>query len=337
MKHIRIPLLLFAAVVLAGCGPTSSDAVPDQAANAPGLVESPSREDGVSGTGVVSIDDPDNGVGSDGPALLSLNITDAAVDDAASVVIQFNEVHFLGQGATTNVEFVLDPPKSIDLLSLQGIRSDSLLENQTVPVGTYGEIRLIIDQTGSFIELASGTHDLKVPSGEQSGAKIPGPFTLESDQTLNFTVDFDLRKSVVRAGPNYILKPVLRIVRDDEVGHIAGTLAQSLLTDVGCPDADPNTGNAVYVFDGAGVTPDDIDGDAVEPVTTSLIKLDVQSGDYLYEIGFLPAGDYTVGFTCHADDEIVDAQEGSVDNDLQFIGVRDVAVAAGQIATADLQ
>ena len=50
--------------------------------------------------------------------------------------------------------------------------------------------------------------------------------------TNDFTIDFDLRKSVVHPpgqGETYLLKPVLRLVNNLEVGTIDGTVAAALL------------------------------------------------------------------------------------------------------------
>ena len=70
----------------------------------------------------------------------------------------------------------------------------------------------------------------------------------------NFTIDFDLRKSVIAPpgqAPNYLLKPVLRMVDNLQVGAIAGTVDAALVT----ADCSPQ----VYIFTGAGVVPDDLD------------------------------------------------------------------------------
>ena len=78
----------------------------------------------------------------------------------------------------------------------------------------------------------------------------------------------------------------------------------------------------MYVFEGS-VSPDDIDNDGVEPVTTALVSYNANSTSYEYEVGFLMAGDYTVAFTCNTDAEDVD-----VDDDLKFTIGRSAPVTA---------
>ena len=230
------------------------------------------------------------------------------------------------------------------------MKSETLLLDEPLAAGEYKSIRLIVDavegERDSYIVLdaGGGEHELQVPSGSTSGFKLDGSFTVVAGQSVNFTIDFDVRKSIVRTGTpknpdtvKYLLKPVLRIVQNDSAGHITGKVAPALLDDASCSDTDPATFNSVYVFSGAGVTPDDIDGDGGDPLTPSLVTLDTESGDYRYEVGFLPEGEYTIAFTCNVDAEITDVENGHVDNDLKFTGIQDVQVTAGQTAEADFQ
>ena len=92
------------------------------------------------------------------------------------------------------------------------------------------------------------------------------------------------------------MKPVLRLVRDSEVGAITGKVDPTLFAAADCR-------RMVYAFsDGASTAgstvPDDYDGAGVEPV--QMVKADASTGDY--RISFLPAGNYTVAFTCGEDD-----------------------------------
>ena len=320
MKYIRIITLLALVFALGACAPGSETGLPDQAANNGPMPE------GVSGTGLVSI-----------------NLTDAPIDDAAEVVVQFSAIDITSNDPDLNKNIVFAAPKSIDLLTLQGSNVQPLLIDEPLPAGEYSGFRLIVDdvegERDSYIVLdaGGGEFELTVPSGSESGLKSNEAFTVVDGLRVNFTVDFDVRKSIVRTGNprnprtvKYLLKPQLRVVQDNTVGNITGKVAPDLLNNPICSDAITDTFNAVYVFSGSGVTPDDIDGDAVEPVSTSLVTLDDQTGDFRYEVGFLPAGDYTVSFTCNADAEIVDAEEGEIDNDLKFLGTRTTSVVAGQ-------
>lgn len=270
-----------------------------------------------------------------GSGSVSLKITDAPIDGANKVVVEFIGVEFRSSSSDTKVNFDFSP-MSIDLLALQGITTSTLLDGATLPVGDYDEIRLKINadddgELDSYIELSDGSqHELKIPSGTSSGLKIKGDLTIADNSTGNFTIDFDVRRSIVVAGNSgkYLLKPVLRLTEDKETGNISGLVDAVLLNAVTCSDSDPVTGNAVYVFEG-DVVPDDIDSSSnldVEPVVTVLLD-----DTFRYTAGFLNAGEYTVAFTCNADDENIDE-----DNDLQFSGTQLLSVVAGETTTADL-
>ncbi len=287
---------------------------------------------------------------SGGTGTMSLKLTDAPIDGASSVVVQFSEVQIRGADSTQNLNFTFDPPKSIDLLTLQGTATEDLIVDKVVPAGVYDEIRLIIDSelgtVNTYIVLTEGGDqiDMTVPSGSQSGLKVKGPLIVTANATTSFTIDFDVRKSIVKSGNvnstngvKYHLKPVLRIVDNSEVGIISGTIADTLLTQAaGCSDNDVLTGNAVYVYEGLGVTADDIDLDetTVEPIVTVLVEYDSVSNIYSYEAAFLTAGDYTVSLTCNADKEDIEVNET---DELAFKGTQDAPVLAGETKTVNFQ
>ena len=278
--------------------------------------------------------------GTGGTGLFTLNITDAPIDSANKVVIEFIGAELRGDDLDEPLRFDF-APRAIDLLALQGVATATLVGEAVVPAGTYRELRLKINvdddrDLESFIELSDGSrHELIVPSGAQSGLKIKRDLVIPEGGNGVFTVDIDVRRSIVVAGRigtpgvKFHLKPVLRLVDNRDSGDIAGRIDITLLSAPTCSDADPLSDNAVYVFAGADVVPDDIDnGDAtnVEPLATSLVD---DSGRYA--VGFLEAGAYTVAFTCNAGDEDVDR-----DDDLQFAGIRNVNVIEGLVVSADL-
>ena len=260
---------------------------------------------------------------------LTLRITDSPVTSAKRVVVQFTglEIQQAGEGQPEVFDFA---PRQIDLLALDGGGSEILLSDEMLPAGEYESIRLKVNagRTGSdsFIELDDGSvHPLFIPSGNQTGLKLIRGFTIGAGSTHNFTIDFDLRKSVIHPpglGEPYLLKPVLRLVNNLEVGTISGTVATSLVVE-GCAPA-------VYLFTGSGVVPDDV-GSATPPLATTAVSLDNATGVYRFKLAFVPAGSYTVAFTCAADDDAAD-----VDDTLVFAPAVNATVAAGQTTTVEL-
>lgn len=267
--------------------------------------------------GGCSDDDPKTG-------LLSLGVTDAPVDSAQAVVVEFTGVSVKPAGGEAIVH-EYDEPRSIDLLALSGHDSELLLENVEVPAGHYEWVRLAVNAaedgvTDSYIDLDDGSrHELEIPSGAESGLKLNRGFDVPAGGAAAFTIDFDLRSSVhepMDADDSYKLRPTLRIVDNSRVGAIGGTVAATLVP--------PGCVPAVYVFDGSGVTPDDVDGTAPDPLTTARVTLDAASGAYEYTVGFLSEGPYTVAFTCDAG-----ADDPATNDTLAFSAAQSATVQAG--------
>jgi len=261
---------------------------------------------------------------------LNLAITDSPVTSAKRVVVEFTglEIKQVGESDPEVFDFA---PRQIDLLALDGGGSEILLSDEMLPAGEYESIRLKVNAgrngSDSFIELDDGTvHPLFIPSGNQTGLKLIRGFTIGAGSTHNFTIDFDLRKSVVHPpglGEPYLLKPVLRLVNNLEVGAIQGTVETALVVD-GCAPA-------AYLFTGSSVVPDDV-ASATPPLATTAVNLDDATGNYVFKLAFVPAGPYTVAFTCSADDDAAD-----VDDTIVFAAPVNATVTAGQTTTVEFK
>ena len=134
----------------------------------------------------------------------------------------------------------------------------------------------------------------------------------------------NLGKSVIHPpglGEPYLLKPVLRLVNNLEVGTLDGTVAPGLIVE-GCVPA-------VYLYTGADVVPDDI-GSATPPLATTAVNLDNTTGAYRFRLGFVPTGTHTVAFTCGADDDGAESDDAIV-----FSAPQNVDILAGQTTTVE--
>ena len=261
-----------------------------------------------------------------GDGSLSLAITDAPVDGALNVLVEFTGVelkpvdgpwqyyNLSGESqrcvdwpATSEAEATI---RCIDLLVLNGGASELILDGVTVPAGDYNAIRLSVNaergvMDSIFVASDGGAHSLYIPSGSQSGLKLNSAFTIGASVRSDFVIDFDLRKSVnnPQGFDDYRLKPSLKLIENSRSGAIFGTVNQELIFDESCGNGDNfDMGNSVYIFSG-DVIPVDISGADTDPYTTAMVTLDAE-GDYSYRAAFLPEGTYTVAFTCQglADD-----------------------------------
>lgn len=228
---------------------------------------------------------------------LKLAITDAPVDEADAVYAALTGIEVKPADGPSFMLEEFDPPMVIDLMELQDGISQQLAD-ATVPAGQYNWIRLAVslDEDGvideeemdstSYIVIDGVPYALWVPSGNQSGLKLNRGFIVPQGGVADFTIDFDLRKSVhlpMNGDLRYVLRPTLRIVDNTIVGSIYGNVDPNLLA------ADVST-CSVYAYEGADVTPDDV-GSPTEPLTSAGVKLDlVESGQYGYRVAFLMPG-----------------------------------------------
>lgn len=141
--------------------------------------------------------------------------------------IQKVEIHSDATGWIT----LSTPNKTVNLLSLTGGVAETLAAGAMIPVGHYEQMRLMLG-AGNTVVLQDGTSGaLTVPSGIQSGVKIPGDFTVAAGTTADVFIDFDGAHSiqVVMAGASqkFILRPTIRAIDKTVTGSISGILTAS--------------------------------------------------------------------------------------------------------------
>ncbi len=239
-----------------------------------------------------------------GSGTLVLSITDSPIDgdDVTGVFITIDEiqVHTPDSGWMTVEGF--EGPETFNLLDLTRGES-SLLGTLELEAGKYTQIRFMLDapesgmpkpvNPGCYVEFTDGTTEpLFIPSGAQSGFKGVGNFTVPVNGTVEITADFDVRKSVHKTGsanPRYILRPVIRLVVDNQAGAIRGNVSN-------IPE---NTDIVVYAYaDGTYK-----DEEANDPADTSTNRFpNAVSSDKVdelgvYHIAYLAAGKYDLVVT----------------------------------------
>lgn len=256
-------------------------------------------------------DDPD------ATGLLSIALTDAAVDDVEEVWVEFSGVTLKPQSGAPLV-FDFDTPKSFNLLELQNGITAELLPVTRVPAGPYNWIRLAVNADfdnvfDSYALLTDGSQvELRVPSGSESGLQLVSGLTVTQDQSTNIVIDWDLRKALSEpAGqPGLHLRPALRVTDMAAFGTLQGSVDVALLEDASCTnDLVAGTGSAVYIYEGEVAAPEDIDGSASDPLVTATVSLG--DGDvYGYEVNYLSEGEYTVALTCEASDDDPETDDG---------------------------
>lgn len=172
---------------------------------------------------------------------LSVSLQDSATEyRAVYITINQVQVHLEGE----KWEDVMAPEKAgktYNLLSLvNGVREE--LGIVDLPEGSYTQMRLIIGpRPDDGINVLSekhpfanyvitkddlAYHELKVPSGPQTGIKIVHGFTISEFETTELVLDFDAGKSVVRAGKSglWLLKPTIKVFELPEYAIVRGVV-----------------------------------------------------------------------------------------------------------------
>lgn len=277
---------------------------------------------------------------SDSTGTMSLGLTDAPVTDLSQANLNITSVEVKpseGQSVTVQIE-TEDGENALDinLLDFQGGKVAQLFEGQEFPAGEYEWIRLHLGEDPYVVEASDPNQTpifLFLPSGRQTGLKLTGGFVIPAGGSADFTIDFDVKKSIINAGgeapagsDKYILKPAHRLVDNTEVGSIVGEVdyvsIQQDETLVAC-----DYEGSVYVYEGdvpaEGLT--DLNSENLETEDGPLVVVPVTNEDnaslYSFKAAFLPAGDYTIAYSCQADDN-------EIEETLEFLGVQSVTVEA---------
>lgn len=113
---------------------------------------------------------------------------------------------------------------TVDLLTLTGGETE-LLADTEIPAGNLNQMRLVLGENNRIV-VDGVSYTLTTPSAQKSGLKMQVDRELVTDIEYKFILDFDVDKSIVKAGNsgNYNLHPVLRLSAEAESGSISGTV-----------------------------------------------------------------------------------------------------------------
>jgi len=163
------------------------------------------------------------GTGRMGTIRASITDAPACGFDEVNITVDRVRVHQSSSAADTDSgwqEVVVSPAKRINLLNLtNGVLEE--LGQQSVPVGKYTQLRLVLvenDSThpmaNSVIPTGGSETALTTPSAQQSGLKINVDIDVAEGKEADFAIDFDACKSVVKRGNSgqYSLKPVMTAI-----------------------------------------------------------------------------------------------------------------------------
>jgi len=252
-----------------------------------------------------------------GHGKVTFYLTDAPLDatNVEGVYITVNKVEVNGPKGWVDIGF--SGPQKINLLDYQNGLSTQL-STINLDTGRYTEIRMILNAAekgkekaneGCYIKFKDGQSvGMFVPSGAQSGYKLKGEFEVKSGSPLSITLDFDVRKSVHRAGNNgkYMLKPVIRFVVNNNTGTIKGTYADHSIYDRAI----------VFAYKQGTFTPDEEVETDERARFSNAVNNGIVDENGNFTIPFLPAGNYDLYLAVFLEDGFylgrIDSREGIV-------------------------
>ena len=186
-KIILASLFLLTIVFIAGCGPTT-------------------------GTGQLVLQITDQ------PSQLNI--------EKALITISEVQVHLAGEdeevmeesGNETNETMmeesqagwftVVEEEQTFDLIQIKDVTE--FLGTADLQTGKYTQIRLNVDK--ALVTIDGIEYDLTTPS---SKIKLTKSFTIEDNQTITLTLDFDAQESIHSAGKDkYILRPTIKVIQE---------------------------------------------------------------------------------------------------------------------------
>ncbi len=143
---------------------------------------------------------------------LELFLKDFPLGDrqVASVWVEILSIKAHGEATGWTTVFANPKGAEFDLLELS-TEPAHLSTTQLAP-DLYTQIRLVLGSANRVTLTGSGDFPLVVPSGEQTGIKIVGEFSIKEGADTTLVLDFDAQQSVKLTGRGkYHLKPVIRI------------------------------------------------------------------------------------------------------------------------------
>ena len=260
------------------------------------------------------------------PALLTLGFSDSIPEDLKEVVIEVDSITFQRTGAEdvvvetftipeqniTNAEFF-----SIDLLKYPGFAQLKVITDFQISAATYSAvvIKIIANGINSSYVLEADDTEKAITIGNGSGNLSLDGMSLFSGKQA-FTVEFSLAQALqLQLDGRYLLATDgVRIENNTTAARRSGSIEKSLFnTETICAEkSDPEVGNRVYLYEGNAFSTNDLLADvftsdsnpvppdiAVAPFAVASLSKVASTGNWVYAFGYVPAGDYTMAFSCN--------------------------------------
>jgi len=292
----------------------------------------------------VRCDDDDDTTDIETTGAVSMEITDAPIDDpnVQSVFVTVAEVKIDGETFDG-----FSGKQTIDILAYQNGQTEALGLGEA-EVGTYNEISLVLDyesdangaSPGCYVLTADNTKHSLAANGmtEQEITIQSNDFEVQETNQTNLVVDFDLRKAIQynEGGDesDYVfvaesdLETSLRFVEKEEAGMVAGNCSD---------DVSESDVIVAYAYaEGSYNESTETSGKVLFQNAVTSAKVNAQGN---YTLAFLEEGDYEIVFAGYEDND----QDGQLElkgmlelNSILGINLNQVTVDANAQVSLDV-
>ncbi|GIU39894.1 hypothetical protein TUM3794_16400 [Shewanella colwelliana] len=250
--------------------------------------------------------------------LVNIAISDSPMSQVSKVELVLDKLIMTDEHGTVHQHDMAQ--HRFNLLDFQGMQSHNVISNLELPAGHYHDVHFSLingDQSeGCAIENGQGRQPLIVEDNH-----LPlHDFRLSEHENLFLTMEIGLYQSMHFSDNQYHLNhDGIYSVDKREMGHLIGEMDPQWIADCETAHADkvPLGGqfyHMAYLYQNslanltqmADMSPARNDG-KFSPVTVAPLHQDM-NGDWSFAMGYLPAGDYRVAYTClgHLDDPATD-------------------------------
>ena len=188
----------------------------------------------------ISCDKSSTGNTDEGQLIVKFTDDPFPIEQVNQVDLKISKIELRSKDETEENPFLIifEQDTIISFIDLRnGITAD--LPETDIPVGTYDLVRVYVDSAS--IGLMDGSlHQLKVPSGAQTGIKIfiKPEIQVQGGLTSELLLDFDISKSFTMQGNSksksgikgFHFKPVIRACNLSTSGRIIGTVSDASST-----------------------------------------------------------------------------------------------------------
>lgn len=260
------------------------------------------------------------------PALLTLGFSDSIPEDLKEVFIEVDSITFQRTGSKDVVVDTFTIPEqnitnaetfSVDLLNYPGFAQLKVLTDFQISPATYSAviIKIIANGINSSYVLEANDTAKAITIGNGNGNLSLDGMRLSSGIQA-YTVEFSLAQALqLQPDGRYLLTTDgIRIENNTTDARLSGSIEKSLFstTTICAEKSDPEVGNRVYLYEGNSFSTNDLLADvftsdsnpvpppiAVAPFAVASLSKVPSTGNWVYAFGYVPAGDYTMAFSCN--------------------------------------